>query len=146
MHSNKLQTTALLLSYCGLILHEMSQPEEQALTTTTTTTTMPEEEEVEDEWEQVYSVTPFENFVQKGSPCYFLRQRTYYQTYGGGPEGGYVVLRSGSVFSVHRDWFIPFSSTKMVQKTLITRLINGGDGQLECKLADRTTSKNIPLY
>jgi len=53
----------------------------------------------DDEWEEVYST---EEWIEG----------TYYQTYGGGPEGGYLVLHNGDVFSIERSWFERFTSDK----------------------------------
>jgi len=48
---------------------------------------------------------------------------TYYQTYGGGGDGGYVVSEDGKVYDVARQWYLPWSvmplpgaTVKIVQK------------------------------
>ena len=48
------------------------------------------------DWEEVYSVQSLSDI-----------NKIYYQTYGGGPEGGYFV-ESNKVFKVERNWFQPF--------------------------------------
>ena len=54
-------------------------------------------------WEEVYN-TP--------APTYFNRRYkhlVYYQTSGGGPEGGYAVNpKNGWVYRVSRSWFQPY--------------------------------------
>ena len=43
--------------------------------------------------------------VAENVPCGY-----YFQTYGGGPEGGYVVsLDTKTVWSVERNWGVPFT-------------------------------------
>ena len=70
-----------------------------------------EVEEAKD-WEEVYSIDPPLSLIYhfKG-PC------SYFQTSGGGPEGGYVLFDS-DVYSVTRHWFEDWSSTKLVGKKL----------------------------
>jgi hypothetical protein len=64
------------------------------------------------DWEEVYSIdTPVSLINHFKGPC------AYYQTAGGGPEGGYVLFDS-DVYSVTRDWFQDWSSTKLVGKKL----------------------------
>jgi hypothetical protein len=59
------------------------------------------EEDEDDQEEQVYSV---EN-------CYILdKYGTYYQTYGGGPEGGYFLYKK-NWYAVERTWFKPWTMT-----------------------------------
>ena len=37
----------------------------------------------------------------------------YLQTYGGGPEGGFVYCSDNQIYSVHREWFKPFNIKKI---------------------------------
>ena len=58
----------------------------------------------DDTYEEVYAVHQFSDPEAQ-------RQGTYYQTYGGGPEGGYLVTLSG-IWKIHRGWFDRWSYTR----------------------------------
>ena len=77
-----------------------------------------------DEWSEIYD----ETLLTEGVPDEFkfvetptrTVATTYYQTYGGGPEGGYFVRwelnafrASRRVFAVHRGWLEPWSITEL---------------------------------
>lgn len=49
------------------------------------------------DWNTIYSI--HQNPKSIGFPIGGI----YYQTYGGGPEGGYLMSR-GKLYSVHRSW------------------------------------------
>lgn len=62
-----------------------------------------EEEEAEDgesEWEEVYHED--KRLEVAGMMGHF------YMTYGGGPEGGYFVVKSEKVYKIERSWFTPY--------------------------------------
>jgi len=66
----------------------------------------------DDDWEEVYSTdTPVSLVNHFNGIC------SYFQTAGGGPEGGYVLFDS-YLYSVTRHWFENWSSTKLVDKKL----------------------------
>ena len=70
------------------------------------------EDDCKDEWEEVYSLdTPLSLIHHFKGPC------AYYQTTGGGPEGGYVLFDS-NLYSVTRHWFEDWSSKLLVGKKL----------------------------
>jgi hypothetical protein len=43
----------------------------------------------------------------------------YVQTYGGGPEGGYLFSVNGKVYKAHREWFQPF----FLKRQLLCRIV-----------------------
>ncbi len=47
----------------------------------------------------------------------FKEDTIYYQTYGGGDEGGYFV-QNGLVYEVNRSWGTPFTVNLLENKTL----------------------------
>lgn len=56
-----------------------------------------------EDWEEVYSVQDVPaNIWTEGSP--FLENTKYYQTFGGGPEGGYFV-KGDQIWEVKRSLF-----------------------------------------
>lgn len=77
-----------------------------------------EEEEEDDEWLDVYNLEEdFEVGNIKG---------TYYQTFGGGPEGGYVETEN-AVYHIKRTWFEEWKIYK-TRYVLIKRDIDYGLG------------------
>jgi len=63
-------------------------------------------------WEEVYSIDcPVSIVTYFNGPC------AYYQTQGGGPEGGYVLFDS-DVYAVSRTWFQPWVSKLLKGKKL----------------------------
>jgi hypothetical protein len=75
---------------------------------------MEHNESSEEEWCFVYNIEDFEEYCTE--ELAFLSTGKYYQTYGGGPEGGFVELPTGEVYSVKRSWGIPFTATKLAGK------------------------------
>jgi len=77
-------------------------------------------EDEEDEWEEVYNKPErFGKYCPPGNKeLAKLKKGVYYQTFGGGPEGGYVLLTNGDVYSVKRGWFEPFKATKLNGKRI----------------------------
>jgi hypothetical protein len=61
------------------------------------------------------------------------------QTYCGGPEGGYLMSVTGQLYTVHRDWGVPFTLTKIEGKLVLNmegdpdriRLLKVGEELLE---------------
>jgi len=63
-------------------------------------------------WEEVYSLDcPVSLVTYFNGPC------AYYQTAGGGPEGGYVLFDS-RLYEVTRHWYEEWSSKLLVGKKL----------------------------
>jgi hypothetical protein len=68
--------------------------------------------ENDDDWEEVYSLdAPLSLINHFKGPC------AYYQTAGGGPEGGYVLFDS-YLYEVTRHWYEEWSSKLLVGKKL----------------------------
>ena len=83
-----------------------------------------EAEDDSDDWEEVYSIdTPLSLINHFKGPC------QYYQTAGGGPEGGYVLFDS-YLYSVTRYWFEDWSSKLLVGKKLEYCLPNEMKGKV----------------
>jgi hypothetical protein len=57
----------------------------------------------------VYGVHKFEGFCGRLEHLQQYRECVYYQCWGGGPEGGYIVDKKGKVYEVNRTWGEPFS-------------------------------------
>jgi len=84
---------------------------------------------IRQEWEDVYAVMPVtENLWTENFPE-FHKDTTYYQTYGGGPEGGYFVKVGedpkdlnkawcAGVWKVRRHWYKPWSWEKLPNTVL----------------------------
>lgn len=76
------------------------------------TTAPPEEEEEEDDgWMDVYNrPAPFRMFIHPDNEdLAHLSTGIFYQTYGGGLEGGFVKMPDGTLHKVERTWGIPFT-------------------------------------
>lgn len=58
--------------------------------------------ETQEEWQQIYQRRMFS---EVGGDI----EGTYYETYGGGPEGGYVVTSDSRVYKVDRNWGKPWT-------------------------------------
>jgi len=56
------------------------------------------DEDCDCEWSYVY------NLIKSPKKIGLPYNGIYYQTYGGGPEGGYLIAE-GKVYSVNRNWF-----------------------------------------
>ena len=88
----------------------------------------------EDEWQEVYNAGEHNKNAKpqlfkdvKGDTFPEYNEFKYYQTYGGGPEGGYIT--DGIIVAkVHRDWGIPFS-VEVIKGTLIFRPGNDMEGR-----------------
>ena len=68
----------------------------------------------DDEWMDVYDVGTFERFCKNQPQLQKYADCTYYQCWGGGPEGGYLHRRcpedsSDDVYRVNRTWGEPFT-------------------------------------
>jgi hypothetical protein len=88
------------------------------------------------EYEQAMSVYVFSEVAGYG---YKKFDGIHVQTHCGGPEGGYLMSIAGQLYSVHRDWGIPFELTK-IEGTLVLqtegdpdriRLVKVGEELLE---------------
>jgi len=102
------------------------------------------------EWEEVYSVMKVTPQSFPGMPPGFYKgEKTYYQTYGGGPEGGYIVkVKMGegsnlncascdSVYKVQRTWGTPWSYEEIKDCVLEYEEENWNDGKVsQCRLIE----------
>jgi hypothetical protein len=71
-------------------------------------------------WEEVYNDSePFNKYCPPNLS--YLKDGVYYQTYGGGPEGGYVETPNSDVYEVERGWGTPFTARKCEGKKLVYR-------------------------
>jgi hypothetical protein len=64
------------------------------------------------EQETVYSVSPAADYIGDIKSLQKFIGFTYYQTYGGGPEGGYF-YNGATVYAVSRGWGTPFKARKL---------------------------------
>ena len=65
------------------------------------------------EWETVFDEPhTFGIYVGDQPDLKPLKNLTFYRTYGGGPEGGYVVSKEDLVWEVERNWMKPFAIMK----------------------------------
>ena len=62
------------------------------------------------EYEQCYSANLFSDVAGTDFKKF---DGVYLQTYGGGPEGGYLFSADGFIYEAHRDWLIPFTLKKI---------------------------------
>jgi hypothetical protein len=71
-------------------------------------------------WEEIYQAPhSFHKYVGDVEHLQeFKRFWIYYNTFGGGPEGGYILNGSGDLWYVERTWGEPFKATLMEGKTL----------------------------
>ena len=89
--------------------------------------------ESEDEWETVYAVGPAKDL------CHPLYMGTYYQTCGGGPEGGYIVLPDTTVFKIERNWHQPWRTEELEGKALMFEAEDAKAGKVaRCRLVEKT--------
>jgi hypothetical protein len=57
-------------------------------------------------YEECYSVSVFSDVAGRN---FRNVDGVYIQTYGGGPEGGYLFSANGNTYEVNREWFQPFT-------------------------------------
>ena len=70
----------------------------------------------DNDFEQIYSNELFDDYIEKGNiELEKLKGGRYYQTYGGGPEGGYVILPNEEIYEVNRSWGKPFEIVKQIK-------------------------------
>jgi hypothetical protein len=76
-------------------------------------------EQLEEEWSEVYSIR---NFKEISSEVYSdLWDAIYYQTYGGGSEGGFLVQKKDNkeiIYEVSRNWGVPWCITELPNAVL----------------------------
>lgn len=65
-----------------------------------------ESENEEEEWSDIYNECSFGEFITTEQTKHLEKYKdyTYYQTYGGGPEGGIIMNHLGDVYEVERNW------------------------------------------
>jgi hypothetical protein len=77
----------------------------------------------DDEWMDVYNVGTFERFCKNQPQLQKYADCTYYQCWGGGPEGGYLLYRTcetgwdDEVYRVNRTWGEPFTVERVLGAT-----------------------------
>ena len=76
-------------------------------------------------WNEVYYAT--DETLEMGLPY----KGTYYQTFGGGPEGGWLVVGT-DVYDVSRNWFEKWSVKKMAGVLHVVEMDEVG-GLWRCK-------------
>jgi hypothetical protein len=89
----------------------------------------------EDEWMQVYNAGEHDETAKpqlfkdvKGDTLPEYNKFKYYQTFGGGPEGGYIT--NGIIIAkVKRSWGTPFI-VEVIKGTLIFRSGNSKEGRV----------------
>jgi len=84
-----------------------------------------------EQWEDVYYEGPFVGFCGEHPHLQDFKAATFFQTYGGGPEGGYIRMPDGSVYSIQRTWGDPFSLPERVDGKLEVKKI---DGNWKCRV------------
>lgn len=62
------------------------------------------EDEDEDEWMEVYSHGSFKDYCGDHEHLQQFKHFTYYQCWGGGPEGGYIFNDNDETYQVNRTW------------------------------------------
>ena len=78
------------------------------------------------EWETVFDEPhTFGIYVGDQPDLKPLKNLTFYRTYGGGPEGGYVVSKEDLVWEVERNWMKPFAIMKFYHATVKTKSEDG---------------------
>lgn len=95
-------------------------------------------QEIPDDFSEVYNFynneTPkkFKNYISKDLDISDdIKNGIYFMTYGGGPEGGYILTSSNKVYIVHRDWNINYQITSSNSKL---KIISSLDGIIYVKL------------
>jgi hypothetical protein len=93
-----------------------SESESESETETETETETENESEEEDDFKQIYYTETFDEYIGEDDyGLHKLQGGDYYQTYGGGPEGGYVILPNDEIYEVKRSWFTPFEIVKQIK-------------------------------
>ena len=68
------------------------------------------------DFKQIYYTETFDEYIGKDDyGLHKLQGGQYYQTYGGGHEGGYVILPNDEIYEVKRSWFTPFEIVKQIK-------------------------------
>lgn len=84
-----------------------------------------------EQWEDIYYQGPFVGFCGEHPHLQDFKAATFFQTYGGGPEGGYVRMPDGSVYTIQRTWGTPFGLPEKVDGKLEVKKI---DGNWKCRV------------
>lgn len=82
-----------------------------------------DEDKEDDAWQELYHTCPFDAFIGSHEHLQQFKGFTYYETFGGGPQGGYIAKGAGDasaqiVYAVERTWGTPFTATYMTGKVL----------------------------
>jgi len=85
-----------------------------------------EEEEEDDNWLEVYDKPhSFEPYCGDHEHLQPYKDFTYYNCWGGGPEGGYITGPDNQIYEVNRTWGTPFTAEQVKGKITIRRTIGG---------------------
>jgi hypothetical protein len=85
-----------------------------------------------EQWDNVYYEGVFGGFCGEHPHLQDFKVATYYQTFGGGPEGGYLVMPDGDVYETKRTWGEPFDLPKKLEGKKLLR--KKTDGNWMCRL------------
>jgi len=103
------------------------------------------EEEEDDAWEDVYLTMPFYTLCGEYPHLQDYKYAMYYQTYGGGPEGGYITL-DDKVYAVQRNWGTPFGEPEKVDGRLEIRRVDYAHGEYteQCRIIKTDCEDDSP--
>lgn len=76
-------------------------------------------EQLEEEWNEVYCIIDFKDISSEVYSDFW--DCKYYQTYGGGPEGGFLVQIKDEreiIYEVERNWGEPWCITELPNAVL----------------------------
>lgn len=103
-------------------------------------------ESEDDAWEDVYLHMPFYTMCGEHPHLQDYKYADYYQTFGGGPEGGYITL-DGAVYKVERGWGTPFGEPEKVEGVMLeVRRIDYGHGDYteQCRVVKTDNGDDTP--
>jgi hypothetical protein len=104
-----------------------------------------EEEEVEEEEVEYKTCYSVQVFSKVAGSDFAKFDGVYIQTYGGGPEGGYLFSVDGNLYSVKRDWFKPFDMIFMTKiKSNEARLVSKDVDQDQIRFLRSSEQEPLP--
>jgi hypothetical protein len=86
-------------------------------------------DEYDENWETVYRYCVWRKTEQGRGGA--LEGGHYFQTFGGGPEGGYVLVGRKTVYAVRRGWGTRWTYRKIANKRL--GIVSMPDGEIKVK-------------
>ncbi len=78
-----------------------------------------------DDWDTIYYECPFAEYCGEHPHLQDFKSAMYYQTYSGGPEGGYLVVPGRGVYKTERNWGVPFDLPTKVEGKLVRKKVDG---------------------